>query len=166
MIPGCQLLYRRNRNRREGGVVVYLKKHLDHIWRADLEASETEIMWLELLLRNNKHAFLAVCCQPPDIYNDKKLKFIDSLESSINKIISIIPSAIILTGDFNDNLTNSGNSANHLSLLFKAFQNYNFSHLICKPTRGNKTLDWIVTDEPNKVVSSSIFLLVAILITK
>ena len=73
------------------------------------------------------------------------------------EIKPIEPSEIILTGDFNDNSTNTSNSANHLSLLFKALQNYNFSHLIYKPTRGNKTLDWIVTNKPNKAVSSSVF---------
>ena len=114
-------------------------------------------MWLELLLRNHKHAFLAVYYQPPALNIDKKLKFIDSFESCLDKIISIKPLAIILTGDFNDNSTNISNSANHLSLLFKAYQNYNFSQLICEPTRRNKTRDWIVTDEPNKAVSSSVF---------
>ena len=70
-------------------------------------------MWLELLLRNNKHAFLAVCYQPPALNNDKKLKFIDSLKTSLDKITPFKPSAIFLTGDFKDNLTNTGNSANY-----------------------------------------------------
>ena len=99
-----------------------------------------------MVIRNNKHAFLAVCYQLPTLNNDKNLKFIDLLESSLDKIIPNRPSTIILTRDFNDNSTNTGNSANHPSLLFKASQNYNFSHLICEPTRGNKTLDCIVTD--------------------
>ena len=77
-------------------------------------------MWSELLLRNNKHAFLAVCYQPPALNNDKRLKFTDSLESSRDKIIPFQPSANIMTGDFNDNSTNTGYSANHPSLLFKA----------------------------------------------
>ena len=63
----------------------------------------------------------------------------------------------VILGYFNDNSINTSNSANHPSLLFKALQNHNFSHLICEPTRGNKTFNWIVTNEPNKAVSSSVF---------
>ena len=72
-ISGSKLPYRRGRNRHGGGVLVYVKKSLDCIRRADLEASVTEIMRLELFLRNNKHAFLAVCYQSPALNNDIQL---------------------------------------------------------------------------------------------
>ena len=86
-IPDYQLPCRRDQNCHGGSVLVYVKKCLDCIPKADLNVSDTEIMWLELLLRSNKHAFLAVSHQPPALKNDKKLRFIDSLESSLDKII-------------------------------------------------------------------------------
>ena len=48
--PGYQLTYRRDRNRHGGGVLVCAKKCLDYFRRADLEASDTEIMWLYVII--------------------------------------------------------------------------------------------------------------------
>ncbi len=65
-LAGYQKPLMKNRQSRGGGVMLYVKDHIGAIHRSDLEHADTEVLWVELRLKNKRVVF-ATCYRPPGI---------------------------------------------------------------------------------------------------
>ncbi len=99
-LAGYQKPLMKNRNARGGGVMLYVRDHIGSIHRTDLEDNDTEILWVELRLKNKKVLF-ATCYRPPGATALQVDNFIDNFSSQVENAMNENPDALILVGDFN-----------------------------------------------------------------
>lgn len=64
-IPGYKA-YRKDRNRKGGGIVVYAAENLKVNRRKDLEYKDLEMVWLEVRHKSSKRALIGVVYRPPN----------------------------------------------------------------------------------------------------
>ncbi|XP_072039499.1 uncharacterized protein [Amphiura filiformis] len=92
------ILFRRDRNRHGGGVLIAAKDFLNPIRATKFEDNNIELVSVELSTRRGK---ILYCC----LYYQKKpdIAFFNKLDNCVNKILSSVHSyaCVILAGDFN-----------------------------------------------------------------
>ena len=85
-----------------GGVGIYVKKSLKLKRRADLEHTDLECLWLEILVKNSKSFLFGCFCRPPE--TSKYLhKEYNAFVSENLRSIDMEQKEVILMGDFNVN---------------------------------------------------------------
>lgn len=151
-------LFRRDRSRDGGGVAAYVRESLSVARRSDLECDGVESIWLEVKLQVG-NTFIGSYYRAPGATADKKDIFLNSMQHSIDMVLSENPISIIILGDMNDRCkqfySNHTESELHNRLL-DLVQTNNMQQLITEPTRitmsSEYLLDLIITDTPGYVL--------------
>lgn len=143
-------VFRRDRNRHGGGVMIYVRDHFTCNRRTDLESDSIEMLWVELKL-NNKVFFVGSCYRPPNQAAQDIENFTDCLYDSLLTITSSHNHCVVLMGDFNDRCINwrSDHSNSELGTkLVDLVDSLNLFQLVRNPTRNGNLLDLLITDCP------------------
>ncbi len=156
-LAGYQIPFFKNRQSRGGGVMLYVKEEIGAIHRDDLEKNNTEILWVELRLKDKKVMF-GTGYRPPGATALQVDEFIDSLSEQVENVLNENPDALIIVGDFNDRCTHWDDRHEKSEMGLK-FYNYindvNLFQLVNEPTRISENtaslLDLIITDSPGYI---------------
>ena len=146
-------ILRNDRNRRGGGVALYVHNSITVLRRADLEQSNIEMLWAEIMFKNHK-IIICVCYRQPNQSIAEIDTFLNALDNSLSQAAGVSHNKNVVTvllGDFNDRCTNwtSDHRDSELGLkLVNLFESYSLSQLINAPTRGDNLLDLLATDAP------------------
>ena len=97
----CHDLRKDRTSGRGGGILTYIKTDIDYIRRTDLEATETETLWIQIFYGRYKILF-GTCYRPPGQNAASIDNFLNELQYSIDLALQSDPDVIVLTGDFND----------------------------------------------------------------
>ena len=122
-------IIRRDRDTHAGGVCVYIRSDLAYNHKVELQNTDLEDLWIELLLPKTKPILIGTCYRAPD-----NNKLFDCLDSTLSKIQPDAEAHIL--GDFNICLLNNSNLTKNYKNLLKSF---NFSQLIDSPIRVTQT---------------------------
>ena len=120
-------LERRDRNSTGGGVACYIKSDVTYRRRSDLECSNLEILWLEIINNGSSSMFVAVIYRPPDSTSD----FFQYAEENIENVFNVSRKVVVL-GDFNCNMLTSNPLSSKLNDMCTYLQ---LQQIIDKPTR-------------------------------
>ena len=147
-------VFRKDRNRHGGGVLIYVHENLSCIRRADLEVGETEMLWIELKFKRHG-ALFCVCYRPPGQNVASIQSFLIDLQTTIDMSISEQSDCIIITGDLNDRcvMWDDDRPVSELNTQLKDLVILNNMYQIIKdPTHFTDhsayLLDLIITDSP------------------
>ena len=145
MIENYQfLLFRRDRNKKGGRKMVFIRMVLLAKRLEDFETKSTETICLELLISKRKWCIIFTY-RPPKY--DKKV-FFQELSKTISQAIN---KYILVAGDLNIDVSRSkGLNENHFSELIDTFNQTNLvkTPTCFKTTRGT-LLDVLLTNKPN-----------------
>ena len=82
-------VFRNDRNRRGGGVCLYVKDYISTNRKLDLESADYESVWVDIKIGDKK--FLFACCYRPPGQNTNDIDlFLNSLNDSIEPIVKVI----------------------------------------------------------------------------
>ena len=98
IIPGYEFI-RKDRQSHGGGLIVYTKSNLACIHRADLETTNTEMLWLEIKNNIQKPFLMCYCYRPPSALS----MWTENVEKALEQA-NLEAKEIIMLGDFNFNL--------------------------------------------------------------
>jgi hypothetical protein len=150
-------LYRRDRDRRGGGVCLYISDTLQSKRRTDLE-TDIEIIWVEVTFREHK-ILISSTYRPPGRSAITIHSFMTSFQETIDLATNDNAHSMTILGDFNDRCTNWHTDHHDSDLknkLHDLIQDNNLHQLISDPTRQNNILDLIITDSPNYFLDSGV----------
>ena len=119
--PASYSIVRRDRNRRGGGVAIYLSDRVCFRSRSDICCSDIESIWIELFPHSHCRKMLFCCAyRSPTCF-----RFFDSLLSECEIGLSDKSTRVTIVGDLNSDLLQP-----HLShcKLFKSFSTNNLSN--------------------------------------
>lgn len=160
-LPDYQL-FRKDRDRRGGGVLVFVHNSLSVSRRADLENNNIEALWLELALHSGK-LFLGTYYRPPGDDLHGITEFMTALQDSIDRVFMENPKSLLLLGDFNDKCLHFDGDHHDSELKYRLVNFVNTNNLfqlIKAPTRITKDttslLDLIITDSPGYIMESGV----------
>jgi hypothetical protein len=116
-LPGYKFPpFRRDRqNKTGGGVIVYVKEHINCIVRPDLQIDNIECLWIEIKFKNKKYLY-GTFYIPPNSGSQSWLDIEQSIDLALNS-----NHAIIIVGDFNDNQLNNNTNNKTRSLFLPAY---------------------------------------------
>ena len=132
-------MFRRDRKSPGGGVIAYVNKRLHAKCMAHLEEESKEVIWLLLkpprMPRPYNTVAVAIVYYPPGQSAEQAIDMIEYLTTCIDNVLCQHPSSgIVIGGDFNQ-------------LKLKELCNrFNLKRSVTKPTRGQNTLDRILTN--------------------
>ncbi len=132
-------IFRRDRNRQGGGVMLVLRNGIPAIRRTDLE-TDCELLWVEITPASASSNFLlGVFYRPPGTISSSVL-------NELHRSMSAIPDSqlVILCGDFNL----PGRQIESLSDLAL---DRSLTQMVKHPTRGENILDLLLTNSPETV---------------
>ena len=144
-------LERVDRNRRGGGVCVYIIDNLTYIRRLDLESHELEALWIEIKLPNTKPILTGTFYRPPR----SDAVYQGQIEESISRVTELNQEVIVL-GDFNYNM----HCKNESKFIDKLCRQNSMHQIVKGSTRITETsstlIDIILTNLPNNVCMSKV----------
>lgn len=150
MFPPNFVLFRRDRvGSRGGGVLIAVKQQFQPSL-VEIE-SPLELIWISVRFCH-VHCIIGVCYRPPDSRSD----FIDVFSDATEQVMKKFPRCfLIIAGDFNYpgidwktlSITAQSNRAEHLGFL-QCLHYHHLTQVVHEPTRGNHTLDLILTNNP------------------
>jgi len=146
IVPPGYAVFRKDRDRHGGGVMIFVKACINAVRRCDLETN-CELLWIELLGKKGS-TLLGTFYRPP-CSSDSDLQ---SLSISLNCLLSM-NCPIVLCGDFNapnvdwSTISPTSSSAVANTLCSLVADNF-FTQAVTFPTRGNNVLDLIFTNIP------------------
>ncbi len=153
-LAGYQLPICKNRQGRGGGVMLYVRDTIGAIHRTDLEKPDTEVLWVELRLKD-KRVLFGTAYRPPGATALQVDSFIDSFGNQVEAAMNDNPDALIIVGDFNDRCIHweDRHEKSEMGLKFYNYLNdVNLFQLVDEPTRitdnSASLLDLIITDSP------------------
>lgn len=152
-LPGYKFPpFRRDRpDRQGGGVIVYVKDHINCKLRPDLNVGDIECVWIELTFRNKKTLYGTFYIPP-----NSPPRTWDELDESVDIAIST-NCEVILTGDFNINQLSNNVASDRISSLKSRFS---LHQLITSPTyfteHSSSLLDLILVSNPRSVLHSEV----------
>lgn len=133
-----------------GGVITYLSETVNYKRRRDLENSDIETIWLEILVPNSKSFLYCSAYRPPSA----NTTWVDLFTTEINKA-TCGNTEVIISGDFNIDLTKE--PPRYWS---QALEVFNLTQVICSPTRvtGNSStlIDHIYTNMPEYITELNV----------
>ena len=153
LVDATYAVFRRDRNRKGGGVMLLVRNTIGAVRRHDLETG-CEVLWVELSRWHQKTLF-GVFYRPPD----SQLDILTQLQFSLEGIKDT--HRVVLCGDFNVPDINWLNTyptktTPHTSLLCDITLQFSLSQLVMEPTRGTNILDLVLTNDENLVHSVSV----------
>jgi len=147
LVSSDYTIFRRDRNRHGGGVMVYTKSSVSATRRTDIETT-CEVLWVELSTRTSK-VLLGTFYRPPS----STPEYLTQLELSL----ACIPESytVILCEDFNVHVNWSVPSpyspSRVASVMCDIAQDFSLQQLVPEPTRGAHTLDLLLTNNPDRI---------------
>ena len=152
-ISDYRFLHKSRKNRRGGGVCLYLQPDLQFKERPDLQFSNdsTDTLFVELENQSGKNIIVGVIYKAPNSNSDV---FIADLLDSLQKITTENKHCY-LTGDFNFDLLKHSNHGD-TSKFFNTLLSHSFKPLITKPTRVTAHSCTCIDNIFSNVISSSI----------
>lgn len=146
-------LIRRDRNRKGGGVCVYVRSELSFNVINDLDNDLIEAVWIDILFPKCKPILIGSLYRPPDQSDFYKL-----LEEVLNNGVKRHGSEVIICGDLNTDTLKKD------SVMYKHFKSFTdvfaLRQMIVEPTRITPTsqsvIDHILVSDPGKVLSSGV----------
>lgn len=150
---------RNDRNRRGGGVCVYLRNSINFKLRTDLISQTLEAVCVEIRKPSSKPFAVIACYRPPNskIGHSDEL-FFKNFENLV-AALDMEDKEIIALGDFNCD-TSSPKPVNHTKKLLSLIENYQFVQLIKEPTRITEStstiIDLILTNREQKIVQRGV----------
>ena len=139
-------LERLDRNRRGGGVAVYVDDSLPYHRRYDFEQNGVEALWVEIKPKNSKAILIGTIYRPPR----SSCEYQSMIEQMVSRVSDLNVELIVL-GDLNYNMLCPKESKPIKKL---CYQN-SLHQLIESPTRKTETsctlLDIILTNSPQNV---------------
>ncbi|CAJ0932325.1 unnamed protein product [Ranitomeya imitator] len=140
-LQGYSLFRKDRKNRRGGGVCLYVKSCLKSTLREDISEGneDVESIWVEIHGgKNGNKILVGVCYKPPNIT--------ETMESLLLKQIdeAATHNEVLVMGDFNYP------DINRFLLITK--KNY-LSQLVQNPTRGAALLDLILSNRPDRITN-------------
>ncbi|XP_053380636.1 uncharacterized protein LOC128548935 [Mercenaria mercenaria] len=135
-----------------GGVIVYVKDSLHYIRRPDLEPTDLECIWVEVSFTHSKRVLIGTFYRPPN----SNAIYTSLIEDSLSLVLDTNISDIVVTGDFNFNLSNP----NSYRKLTSICQYFNLNQLISEPTHFTETsssiLDLFLVSCSHRVIASGV----------
>ena len=113
---------------------VSIRSDLAYNHKVELQNTDLEDLWIELLLPKTKPIFIGTCYRAP--HNNK---IIECLENTLSKLQPDAETHIL--GDFNICLLNNSNLTKKYNNLLKSF---NFTQLIDSPTRVTQSSSTLI----------------------
>ena len=154
---GYSQLIRRDRNRRGGGVCVFIKDEYPAKHMRQLEPIDTEIVCIEIRVKNAKH-LIYFCYKPPA--NDTSV-FLANLQNSVANVRGY--NALLFMGDFNckhSSFYHRDKNTRDGELLKSFFESLSCSQFVHEPTRfhgGNDScLDLFFTNNPALIINTTV----------
>ena len=136
-----------NKNKRGGGLVIYLRNDLDNytiISDITYSGPDLESQWIEIKLQNRKNLIIGNCYRPPNGSEDLALQ---TLNNNIEISLNIPNTEICILGDFNIDLKKTSKNRKDF---YDIINDNGLMQLIKKTTRQTahtKTiLDLIITN--------------------
>ena len=141
-IPGYKLM-RRDRPSVGGGVAMYARANIRCNRRLDLESDGLELLYVETGSRR-KRTILGCIYRPPSASGE----YFDDLSGNLEHLQSKFPGSIVLTGDFNVDVSNP--SSCKYSQLLNFCQNNSLVNSVTEPTRlgsrgSSSTIDLVLS---------------------
>ena len=161
-IPGYRI-YRKDRGAKGGGIAIYIKNDLPVERRSDLEFTDMEGIWLEVILPKTSSVFVGTYYRPPNSSVHLNGEFMTKLESTLDALVESGREIIIL-GDLNCDLMPNNRpvsmQSKRLQLILKLV---NFVQLIKQPTRCTENsatlLDFIATNYPRNIREAGVIMM-------
>ena len=149
---------RLNRNRHGGGVFVTVEADNIMSREYDLEVSDCELLWCKINLAGSKTLHVGSYYRP-NVADNASL---DLLDQSLDWIVS--SHSVILGGDFNipdwdwtvPSLKPGCNYVTNHKRLTDIMEDHGLSQHVTYPTRGDNTLDLLLTNRPNSTIQSQV----------
>ena len=151
-IEGYQLI-RKDRNRKGGGVGIYVRDNIHFVRIYELESPDAETIWIEIK-QNNSALLFGVCYRPPGQLVGEVEAFLSSLEQTLYLAQQKNLTKLVLMGDFNDpclkwdSIHCRSELKNDLLNLTLAF---NLKQLVLEPTTDLNLLDLIFTNSTDLI---------------
>ena len=153
-------VFRKDRNRHGGGVLIYVTDSLSAVRRLDLEHIDVESVWIEVDI-SGKKVILASYYRPP-LSQGQRVQVVDNFitlfQASVVNAMMERADCLMIVGDFNDRCQSWEGSHNTSDLGTKLLDLTNLLNLfqiISEPTRytehTSSILDIILTDSPGLV---------------
>ena len=145
LVGGDYTIFRRDRNRHGGGVMLYVKNSISAIRRTDLETN-CEVLWVELSTAPSK-MLLGTFYRPPSSTHE----YLTKLEMSLASIPE--SRTVVLCGDFNLPHLDWAEPSSHLPLkggyseMLDITQDLSLQQFVSELTRGMHTLDLLITND-------------------
>ena len=150
-------VYRRDRpanskHQSHGGVLIAISKSILSEEVVELQ-SNCENVWAEVNLANARKLIIGCYYRPPSDTGES----LDQLRASLSRINMCAKSSVLLGGDFNLGhidwsvpyvLPGKPDSAQHHQLI-NIINDLSLEQIVDKPTRGERTLDLILTNTPS-----------------
>jgi len=154
-MPNCYTCFRKDRCLGGGRVLVGIKSSFAPV-ETDLLDNKGEVVWAQVILRNQKKLFIGAFYRKPDNTLDQ-LEYLDQSLSTIGKLTrNNVNSTTILAGDFNagnidwstDSVKpNCDRAAIHNKLL-SVLNDHHLEQQQKLPTREQNVLDLYCTNKP------------------
>ena len=153
-------LFRRDRGRLGGGVIMYVNDQLPSKLKTNLLKNDIESIWIETEL-SNKKIIIGTFYRPPNQTLNEIDNFLALFQESIDDTLLDKAESLIITGDFNDRCEKWDENHAQSDLSNKLVDILNASNLyqiIKEPTRittnTSNLLDLIITDSPGYIMDS------------
>ncbi len=147
LVDGAEYeVFRRDRNRHGGGVMLIVHKSIPTSRRRDLETN-CELLWVQLTLPRLK-LLVGVYYRPPGSSSDHIIQ----LSHSLAAISDACP--VVLCGDFNVanidwDMVSPTSPSREATQLCDIVQDNSLYQLVDAPNRGNRTLDLLLSNRPD-----------------
>ena len=147
------ILFRKDRNRHGGGVLIYAKEYLLPVLFADVDNANVESIFIKILGLKQPIFFGCYYRSPGQLKADREA-FLESMRCQMDFLATNHGVRFYLFGDFNDRCVDWGDEHSTSELgrsLVDIANNYNVSQMITTPTRGRHILDLLLTNRPQDI---------------
>lgn len=140
-INGFQTVRNDRTHKGGGGLIVYVRNGIKFKRRHDLETKAIETIWLELQF-SNRSVLLSAVYRPPNNDSNSVQNWLSHMEDSLSVAYSE-NKPLMLTGDFNIDLSKPDTSALHVQWE-SVYKNVDLRQIIEEPTRVTKTSSTLI----------------------
>ena len=140
-LPGYTVFEKSRTNRNGGGVLLYVKEHLNPVQLPKSEIANVDSLYLLLKDNHGKKIVIGLIYRPPaqPVHTDREIY------EQISEICNT--EDIVMMGDFNLPVSKWGEPVNlhHGHDLYTNLKESSLTQLVHLPTRGNNILDLVLT---------------------